>query len=155
MNKKEIEFMLSPLDIISLISKYRKEKGITLKELAELTNTSKSTLSRIESRETEKIDYSLVIKLKQALDISDEDILMSMNYMEEEKTKQNMEIVEIDSEVARCNVCGRSTFDNNIKLEVGNIKELKLGHRNQCQCISLCKTCRENLRDLLNRDLLK
>ena len=147
--------IINPVDIITLITKYRKQRGITLKQLGELTNTNKSTLSRIETGETEKIDYALVIKLKQVLNIPDEEILMSMNYKEEEKTKQNMEIIEVESEIARCNVCGRSTYDRNIKLEVGNIKELKLGHRNQYQCVRLCKTCRENLRDLLNMDLLK
>lgn len=153
MKNKELEFMLNPFDIISLISKYRKERGLSLEELSELTNTSKSTLSRIEARETEKIDYGLVIKLKKVLGIPDDEILMSINYIEEETSKQNMEILDIDSDIAQCNVCHRATFDRNIKLEVGNIKELKLGYRNQCQCINLCKKCRENLRDLLNNDL--
>lgn len=87
MNEKELQFILNPVDIITLITKYRKQRGITLKQLGELTNTNKSTLSRIETGETEKIDYALVIKLKQVLNIPDEEILMSMNYKEEEKTK--------------------------------------------------------------------
>lgn len=153
MNEKELKFMLNPFDIISLITKYRKEKGLNLGELAKLVNTSQSTLSRIEARETEKIDYGLVVKLKQVLNIPDDEILMSMNYMEEEQEKQNMTLSSINSNVAQCNVCQRGTFDSNIKLDVENIKELRLGYRNQCQSVALCKTCRENLRDLLDKDL--
>ena len=105
MNEKELKFMLNPFDIISLITKYRKEKGLNLGELAKLVNTSQSTLSRIEARETEKIDYGLVVKLKQVLNIPDDEILMSMNYMEEEQEKQNMTLSSINSNVAQCNVC--------------------------------------------------
>lgn len=156
MDEKTLEFMLNPFDIISLITKYRKEKGLTLNELSNITNISKSTLSRIESRETEKIDYNLVIKLKSVLEIPDDEILMSMNYMREEETKQNMELVDSSKGVisGQCNVCGRTTSESqNTRLNEDNIKELRLGYRNQCQCINLCKTCRENLRDLLDKDL--
>ena len=37
MNEKELRFKLNPFDIISLISKYRKEIGLTLSKLSKLT----------------------------------------------------------------------------------------------------------------------
>ena len=153
LNEKEFKFMLNPMDIVSLIIKYREERNLSLDELSKLVNTSKSTLSRIEKRETEKIDYGLVMKLKQVLQIPDEDILMSMNYMNEEAQKQNMELIE-NSFSNHCSVCNRTTYgDQNIQLNQNSIKDLRLGYRNQCQVTPLCRTCRENLMNLLKSDL--
>ena len=56
-----------------------------------------------------------------------------MNYMEKEEQRQNTSLEESDfCGIAQCNICHSGTFDeHNIKLGKGNIKDLKLGYRNE------------------------
>ena len=72
------------MDVVDLLKSYRLKRGISLNKLAEEANISSSTLSRIENRETEKLDYVVVMKLKSLLDVPDFELLMAMELYENE-----------------------------------------------------------------------
>lgn len=59
------------------IKKYRKEKGITLKELSQLTNINFITLRsyEYEQRQMNKMQLETAVKLATALNIHAEDLL--------------------------------------------------------------------------------
>jgi transcriptional regulator with XRE-family HTH domain len=59
------------------IKKYRKEKGITLKELSQLTNINFITLRsyEYEQRQMKKMQLETAVKLANALNIHAEDLL--------------------------------------------------------------------------------
>ena len=126
------------MDLIDLLKSYRLKRGISLNKLAEQANISPSTLSRIENRETEKLDYVLVMKLKSLLDIPDFDLLMAMELHENESLQNiTVEALDVDKDY-RCNVCGKY-YKGSL------VKDLSLGHRNQLMTVSLCKACRRKL----------
>lgn len=130
------------MDIITLIELYRGRGNLSVSKLADMVGVSSSTLSRILNRETDKLDYSLVIRLKNTLGILDSDMLLSFE-LTENKNLNNMEITEYDkNSEEQCNVC--SKFYKN-----GIIKRLSLGHRNQTQSINLCESCRLDLINVL------
>lgn len=130
------------MDIISLIIKYREINNLSINKLAELVGVGVSTLCRLENRETEKIDYSLVVKLKVALNIPDEEIIASMNYYDR-KSNINMQLITPSKPDAKCDICS----DN---LEISNVKELRLGSCYKIKGINLCKKCRAELLKILS-----
>lgn len=126
------------MDVVDLLKSYRLKRGISLNKLAEEANISSSTLSRIENRETEKLDYVVVMKLKSLLDVPDFELLMAMELYENESLN-NMFLTDLDAnDEYQCNVCAKY-YKGTL------VKDLSLGHRNQLMTISLCKACRRRL----------
>lgn len=128
------------MDIISIIIKYREKNNLSINKLAELVGVGVSTLSRIEKGETEKIDYSLVAKLKIILNIPDEEILASMNSYNI-KSNTNIQLINLYESEAKCDVCNKIS-------EKGNVKELIFG-TNYKKGTNLCKKCRKELLKIL------
>ena len=75
------------------IKKYRKEKGITLKELAELVGLTEATIQKYEAGNIKSIDIDMLHKLAKALDVSPENLTewQAGEYEEYRKQRQNDE----------------------------------------------------------------
>lgn len=86
------------------LKKYRKEKGLTLKELAETVELTEATVQKYEAGNIKKIDVETLKKFADALGVLPENITEwdkddYKKYREEKQGKQEAKIIKLYSQL--------------------------------------------------------
>lgn len=86
------------------IKKYRKEKGITLKDLAEKIELTEATVQKYEAGNIKKIDAEMLKKIADALDVNPEQITewdkdAYKEYRKEHQGQQEAQIIKMYSQL--------------------------------------------------------
>ncbi len=83
------------MDIGLAIARMRSERKMTLITLFELTNISQSTLSRIESGETKKLDIASAIAIAGALKVTIGELIERAEKCDTEETRKLREKIKL------------------------------------------------------------
>lgn len=88
------------------IKKYRKEKGFTLKELADRVSLTEATVQKYEAGNIKKIDVEMLKKLSDALDVLPENLTEwekeeYQKYREAKQGEQEARIVKLYSQLTQ------------------------------------------------------
>lgn len=82
------------------IKKYRKENGLTLKELAEKVNLTEATIQKYEAGNIKKIDVEMLKKISDALNVLPENLTEwgkkeYQQYREERQGEQEAKVIKM------------------------------------------------------------
>ncbi|WBL15233.1 helix-turn-helix domain-containing protein [Sutcliffiella sp. NC1] len=79
-----------------ILKEKRMERGLSLRQLSEISNIEASYINRLEKGDRENPGFSTVCALAKALNVSGDEILNSFGY-EQLGSNQKSEVTEVDS----------------------------------------------------------